>query len=210
LIALAAWLCSPTVVLASEQVASEPSLTRIEVDRLDEVFVKPGVNWQQYTHVLLEPLDMSATEIKAPAGTHKRDIKPLTDKQKQDFDTSYRRAFIRELIEDDAFMEAHQPQPFTLRIQAKLLTLAPTYIPDSRVNISGRNKVYTETAGKIEMAFEISDAGTGEVLARVSDERSAMRMWRQNTALQNRSQVNQIMGTWARIFRNHLDDVAGR
>lgn len=202
------WL--PVVGLQAAELVEPPALTKVKMDRLDEVYAKPGVDWHQYTHVLLAPLDMSDTEIKAPSGTHKRDVKPLTDKQKNTFDTAFQRAFTRELHEDDAFQLAARAQPNTLKIQGKLLQLAPTYIPDSRMAASGRNRVYSETAGTIKMQFDIYDAASGELLAQVTDKREATRMWRENNAVQNRAQVNQIMGSWARIFRNHLDAVSGR
>lgn len=204
--------CLPVVGLQAAEVAESqaPALTKVKLDRLDEVYAKPGVDWHQYTHVLLAPLDMNDTEIKAPSGTHKRDIKPLTDKQKEAFNSAFQRAFTRELNEDDAFQAASEAQANTLKIQGKILQLAPTYIPDSRMAASGRNRVYSETAGTITMQFEIYDAVSGELLAKVTDKREATRMWRENNAVQNRAQVNQIMGSWARIFRNHLDDVSAR
>jgi hypothetical protein len=205
--AMLAVLWLPAVAASA---APTSALAEVRVDRLDEVLAKPGVDWQQYTRVLLAPLDLSEVTIAAPAATPKRDVKPLTAAQQQAIGESYSRAFSRELVEDELFVAVDTAQPGTLTIKAKLLAWAPTYLPSERLEASGRNRVYTETAGKLTLQVEIYDATSGELLARVTDERAATRMWRQNNSVQNRAQINQVMGAWARIFRTHLGDVTGR
>lgn len=207
-IALCVSLLLPAAGALAGAVVSD-GLEPVEIKRLDEVRAKPNVQWQAYTHVQLAPLDMSEAVIKAPSRTDKRDIKPLTEKQVQEFNEIYQKAFTRELIEDGAFTTGEGEQK-SLLIRAKVLELAPTHIPDRRTNASGFNKVYTETAGKITMAFDILDASTGELLAQVVDQREGNRMWRENNEIHNRSQVRQMMGSWARIFRNHMDHLAGQ
>jgi len=202
-----ALMAVPFVAAADVEASANAGMEKVKVKRLDEVLAKPNIDWGKYTNVSITPLDMTATKIKAPSGTHKRDIPELTEKVQAPFKDLYLKAFTREFSEDGLLAEAGSKKPGTLRIDSKILELAPTYIPNSTMNVSGRNKVYTETAGKIEMQFDIYDAATGEHLARVTDKREATKMWRENNSVHNRSQINQIMGTWARIFRTHLDDL---
>lgn len=182
-------------------------LEKVKVKRLDEVFVKPDVDWAIYTGVAIDPLDMTATKIKAPSSTKKRDIPVLDEKFEAPFKESYMKAFTREFSEDNLLVDAGAAKAGTLRISAKLLELAPTYIPSGQMNI-GRSDVYTETAGKMQIQFDLYDAKTGEHLAKITDQREGTRMWRENNRVNNRSQVNQIMNAWARLLRTHLDDIA--
>ncbi|MDN3638154.1 DUF3313 family protein [Simiduia curdlanivorans] len=202
-----ALMAAPLVTAAGVEASANAGMEKVEVKRLDEVLAKPNIDWAKYTSVSITPLDMSTTTIKAPSGTHKRDIPELTEKIQAPFKDLYLKAFTREFSEDGLLAEAGSKKSGTLRIDSKILELAPTYIPDSTMNASGRNRAYTQTAGKIQMQFDIYDAATGEHLATVTDKREATKMWRENNSVQNRSQINQIMGTWARIFRTHLDDL---
>lgn len=201
----------PLSVMVSADTAQVPAgLEKVKVKRLDHVYARPGIDWSQYSKVIVDPLDMSQTVIKAPSHTLKKDIPTLNDKNSAPFKASFMKAFTREFTEDDLLVEVKDAKPGTLRISAKLLEIAPTYFPNSRTEFSSRNKVYSETAGKLEMQFEIRDAATGELLTQATDKREANRMWRENNPIENRAQINQIMGTWARIFRTHLEDVAGQ
>ncbi|BFM10018.1 hypothetical protein R50072_01710 [Simiduia litorea] len=202
-----ALMAAPFVSAADAEVSASAGMEKVKVKRLDEVMVKPNIDWGKYTSVRITPLDMSTTKIKAPSGTHKRDIPELTEKTQAPFKDLFLKAFTREFSEDGLLADEGTNKPGTLRIDSKILELAPTYIPDSKMNASGRNRAYTETAGKIQMQFDIFDAATGEHLATITDKREATKMWRENNAVQNRSQINQIMGTWARIFRTHIDDL---
>ncbi|UTA48181.1 DUF3313 domain-containing protein [Simiduia sp. 21SJ11W-1] len=205
-VALAGVLMMPASNALAESAPAD-GLAPVKVKRLDEVRAKPGVAWGEYTHVQLLALDVSDVAIKAPAQTHKRDIKPLTDKQKAALSESYARAFTRELIEDGIFKTAEQGAANTLVIRAKLVEIAPNYIPSSGFAMSGRHRVYAENAGKMTMTFELLDGASGELLAQITDEREGTRMWREINPVEVRSQTNQIMSSWARIFRNHLDDL---
>ena len=194
-------------VAADETDIATSGMEKVKVKRLDEVFAKPNVDWTKYSAVSISPLDMSTTKIKAPSGTYKRDIPAITEETSAPFKESYLKAFTQEFSEDGLLAEDNIDKAATLPIEARLLQIAPTHIPNSRTNASGRNRVYSETAGKLEMQFDIFDGATGEHLASVKDRREATKMWRENNRVHNRTQLNQIMGTWARIFRTHLDDI---
>ena len=69
-----ALIAAPFVSAADAEASASTGMEKVKVKRLDEVMVKPNIDWGKYTSVSITPLDMSATKIKAPSGTHKRDV----------------------------------------------------------------------------------------------------------------------------------------
>lgn len=197
------------VALAIPQVhADAPAgMEKVKVKRLDSVYKKPGADLSQYTGIYVEPLDLTAAEIKYPRDTKKRDQKPLTEKDIAMFQEMYAKAFTRELSEDSFLVTESSAKDGTLVLKARVLEIAPTYVPNDLMESSGRNRVYAETAGDLTIQFDFIDGKTGELLVRATDKREPTRQWREINSVQVRSQVNQLMGSWARIVRTHLEDV---
>lgn len=185
-------------------------LEKVKVRPFDQVFTKPGVQWSQYKSVLVDPLDLSQTTIDPPesSGRHKVKVPPLSEEQIAHFQEAYIKAFSRELTEDNLFSQTDKPQPGSLRISASLLEIAPTYLPESHIESSGRNAVYAESAGSLTILVKISDASSGELLAQVTDkrDRTTHGMWREINRVEARSQMRQIMSNWARLFRSRLEE----
>ena len=184
-----------------------PGMQEVKVKRLDTVYSKPDTDWAQYSGIYVEPLDLSGAEIDVPSGTRKMDVPKLTDDHIAMFQELYMNAFTREFTEDGLFATEAAAKDGALVLRTKVLVIAPSYIPDRRMQYSGRNKAYTENAGKMTLQFDFVDGKTGELLARAVDRREPTRMWRENNPVQNRSQVSQLMGSWARIVRTNLEEL---
>lgn len=198
---------SPALFAADAEEAPA-GLEPIKISRLDQAYAKPGLDWGSYGAIVIAPLDMAEVTVKAPSQIHKRDLAPLSDRDKTLYIDSFKRAFNREFSQHLAVdrSSGEQPplhSPSAIILSAKLVTLAPTYAETRRPS-SAPHRVYSETSGKITMQFEIRDHASGELLAQMTDEREASRMWRENNSVQNRAQVRQIMSTWAGIFAKNL------
>lgn len=182
-------------------------MEKVKVKRLDTVYKKPDVDWSRYAGIYVEPLDLTGVDIKYPRDTKKRDQKPLSEKSIAQFKELYHKAFTRELSEDGFLVAESAAKEGALVLKARVLEIAPTYVPDSLMETSGRNRVYAETAGKMTIQFDFVDGKTGELLVQATDKREPTRQWREINSVQVRSQVNQLMGSWARIVRTNLEDV---
>lgn len=201
---ISAVLAMPQAMAGQAPEGMEP----VKVKRLDSVYKKPHIDWSQYAGIYVEPLDVAGATIKYPRDTKNRDKKPLTEKQIGMMQELYAKAFTRELSEDDFLVAEASGKEGVLILRAKVLEIAPSYVPRSEIENSGLNKVYAENFGKMKIQFQFVDGKTGEVLVQAVDQREPTRMWRELNSVQVRSQMNQLMGSWARIIRTNIEDVA--
>lgn len=91
---------------------------------------------------------------------------------------------------------------------AILTRIAPTAPKDdNRSRPTGRNKVFSEGAGKMGVEVIFSDAETGEALALAKDTRSGSSIWGVNNSVTNAAEVRRVFNPWAMQTRAQLDQV---
>ena len=176
-------------------------------------YVDPNADFSQYGKILLDPLDMSRTEIiQPPSPTGTRISKPweLTDRDRSALQKAFSEVFTRELEETGDYDVVTEPGPDVLRLSATSTQLAPAAAKDDLASRgSGRSRVYTEGAGSMAIAFGLSDSQSGEILAVVKDARRGSPAWGINNSVTNLSDVRFMFARWARMLRARLDIAHG-
>ena len=189
------------------------NLHRVKNAQVGVAYLDPEADFSRFQQVLLDPLDMSRTEIVQPNRTTsavaRRDT-VLTERNIENIQAAFADVFTRELQETGDFEIVTEPGPNVLRISATVTQIAPTAPGDNpRSRASGRVRVWTEGAGQMAIAFGFSDSETNEVLAVVKDARRGSPTWGVNNSVTNLSDVRFMFARWARMIRARLDIAHG-
>lgn len=180
--------------------------------RVGLAYVDPDADFSRFTRVMLDPLDLSKTEIVQPdrstSATSRRPWE-LNEQDIQRLQTAFREAFTEELQETGDYSIVSEPGQDVLRISASIDRIAPSASKDDASRGTGRTRVYTESAGSMSISFGFSDSESGDVLAIVRDARRGTPTWSQNNAVTNMSDVRFMFRHWARMLRARLDIAHG-
>ena len=219
-----ALLLIPAFLIACESTPREPEFSddSVIMDRLHRVtnarvgvaYLDPDADFSQFEKILLDPLDMSKTQIVQPnrANTSVAGNRPweLTDNDRETMQRVFAEVFTRELQETGDYTVVTEPGPGVLRISATVTQIAPNASRDDlRSRPAGRSRVYTEGAGSMAIAFGFSDSESGEIIAVVKDARSGSPTWGVNNSVTNLSDVRFMFARWARMVRARLDIAHG-
>ena len=115
--------------------------------------------------------------------------------------------FAKELQKSSAYKVASDAGPDVLRVKPRILDLyvnAPDVGP-------GRTRTLVSSAGEMTLVAELADSASGQVLARVADQRDASkggRMYLVNGTV-NEEEARKIAAGWAQILRKALDKAHG-
>ncbi len=197
---------------ASKDAATIPdNLVRVDHTSTRLAYVDPSADFSQYTAILLTPLGVDNVEIIQPSasitttGSRKWE---LTDADKQRLQQDFRRAMVQQLSDKGGYALVETPANNVMRISAILTRIAPTAPKDdNRSRPPGRNKVFTEGAGKMRIEVTFSDSETGAVLALAKDTRSGLRIWGINNSVTNGAEVRRMFTAWAMQIRTQLDRI---
>ena len=210
-------------VVACSQTPTEPKFSDSDIilDRLHRVknaqvgvaYLDPEADFSRFTKIMLDPLDMSRTEIVQPnrsTSAVARRPSELTDRNIENIQAAFKDVFTRELSETGDFEVVDEPGPDVLRISATVTQIRPTAPTDNpRSRASGRTRVFTEGAGSMAIAFGFVDSETNEILAVVKDARGGTPTWGVNNSVTNLSDVRFAFARWARMIRARLDIAHG-
>jgi hypothetical protein len=187
------------------------NLVRIDHSAAKLAYVDPTADFSKYTAILLTPLGVDNVEIIQPYSsittTGNRNWQ-LTAADKQRLRQDYRDAMIKQLSQKGGYTMVESAADHVLQISARLTRIAPTAPKDdSRSRPTGRNKVFTEGAGKMGVEVTFSDSETGEVLALAKDTRSGSSIWGINNSVTNAAEVRRVFNAWAMQIRAQLDRI---
>lgn len=187
------------------------NLVRIDHTNAKLAYVDPTADFSKYTAILLTPLGVDNVEIIQPSSsittTGNRNWQ-LTAADKQRLQQDYREAMIKQLSQKGGYTMVESAADHVLQISARLTRIAPTAPKDdSRSRPTGRNKVFTEGAGKMGVEVTFSDSETGEVLALAKDTRSGSSIWGINNSVTNAAEVRRVFNAWAMQIRAQLDRI---
>jgi hypothetical protein len=187
-------------------------LARRDVKGLDNVYVRPNVEFPPYKTVMIDPVQVEFSKDWDPNDT--RDISRRLDAQdlqniKNEVAKLFRASFADELTKG-GYPLIDQPQADTMRVMPAIINL---YINAPDTMSAGRSRTYTTEAGHMTLVMEIRDGPTGQLLARVVDARTAGGMggymtWTNSTT--NRADAQVEFDDWAKRLRNALDRLNGK
>lgn len=180
---------------------------------LDLVYVRPGVQFKAYTSVLIDaPVGVAFDRAWDPNRdvhtTSRRLSTQDIQRMRDEMSTEFRAVFADELGKG-GYSIVEQPGELTLRVSA---SLADVYInaPD-RIE-PGRVTVYTVESGRMTLEMELRDGPTGQLLARVVDEKVGddTGTLQLTNSVTNSADFRRAVRAWARRLVKALDKVNGR
>ena len=126
------------------------------------------------------------------------------DRIKMDVSTLFREVFTAELI-DGGYQLVEQAGDDVLMVKPGIVDL-DVIAPDLRT--ASRTSTYSESAGEMTLMLELYDSVTNDKIATAKDRKRDYQRgyveWR--TSVSNRATAKRMMSSWARAFREQLDD----
>src|SRR6202046_5493931 len=142
-------------------------LQKISIKGIDIAYALPGATLAGYTKVMIDPISVRfRKDWKPTVPGSTRGVSP--DEQQRIREAVAKvvyDAFVEELKKSGYSLTA-APGEDVLRVQAAIVNL---YITAPDVMTPGRSRVYTVSSGEMTVVAELSDADSGQVVARVAD-----------------------------------------
>jgi hypothetical protein len=170
--AIAALVVSPTVFATYrsglDKLLPPDGMTRAKVKGFGLAYVQPHGSLGAYDKVLLDPVSVAYRRDWDPERTGSRI--QISDEQREALRTavagSVHDAFAKALQQGGRYRIVDQAGPGVLHVRLKVVDL---YLNFAGAPTAGRSRTYSASTGEISMVAELSDAGSGQVLARVAD-----------------------------------------
>ena len=181
-------------------------LERVANSRVDRVWVKPGVDFSQYTEIGL--LDCSVSfrrnwRMNHP-GVRTRDMERIKSTLADEF-----RQVFTEALETGGHPVITDADDHVLLIRPAIIDL-DVAAPDT--NSGGRSNSFTTSPGAMTLVIELYDSVSNEILARAIDRRRTYNVGnvlRWTTRGTNRDAARRILRIWANQLVSRLDEIRG-
>lgn len=189
---------------------SHDGLELVSTKPLDSVYRKPDSNLGGYQHLIVG--DCSVAFRKNWQRDHnaasRSSLRWVSDDEvastKSKLAELCREVFIEELQRDGIYTIVDASAEGVLELRPSIVDL-DINAPDSMT--PGRSSSYTTSFGSMRLYLEIYDSVSGEILARVSDKRSApdkgQLEW--TNALTNMQDAKRILRYWGKMLRQLMD-----
>ena len=203
---LVAALCAACATESRVPDVTHDGLERVEGSRVARAWVKPDVDFSQYTHVgLLDCMVSFRRNWRMNhSGVRTRDMERI----KSDLANEFRTVFTQEL-ENGGFPVVDAPDDHVLLVRPAIIDL-DVAAPDT--NSAGRSDSFTTSPGRMTLVIELFDSVSNEILARAVDRRNARNVGniRWTTRGTNRDAARRILRQWAGMLVAKLDEVHGK
>ncbi|MFO1323629.1 MAG: DUF3313 family protein [Burkholderiales bacterium] len=191
------------------------ALVEVKSKRFDQVAVQPGADFRRYTKVMLNPTevtfarswikDMNANRISLLTRTTPGDAERIARSVRTGFDDALAKALQRA-----GYAIVTAPGPDVLALSPRVVDL---YVnAPASITMAVPSRVYTQDAGEATFAFDVQDATTGTLLARVDDRRTAgdrgnfRSSFMITNPVTNDRDFGQVLALWARDSVRTLDE----
>lgn len=194
-------------------VVSHDGLTLVPNTKFQEVYRLPDADLSSYTEVGIAPCkvafkknwlrDQNSSRMDLSSRVTQKDVDKIKDSLSEACEEQFRAA----LQEDPAYnlVDAFDDGEQVLVLHPSIINL-DINAPDTMH--AGRSRSYTTSSGEMTLSLELSDATTGETLARAVDKRRGLDtnhlQW--SNSVTNRADANRILKRWATILREGLDE----
>jgi hypothetical protein len=210
---LAASLVLPVLAASKSELEAAVSidgLEKIKVKGLDLAYARPGASLASYNRVKVDPVEVAfdtAWDPKRTGSSFKLDAKER-EAIRSGTATIVRDEFIKALQAKSGYQVTEESGPDVLRVKTRIVDL---YVNAPDTMSPGITRTYTLSAGRMTLVAELYDSESGQVLARVADQREARntgQMQLTNRAT-NEWAASDVAAGWARLLRNALDKAHG-
>ncbi|GIU53901.1 DUF3313 family protein [Shewanella sp. KT0246] len=191
---------------------TKDGLVKVDNSKLELSYVKPGVNWRQYTKLYFVPTKVTndhPADYRAPRIDRQTDGAFATydlpqeslDKMAVQFSKTVKDVFNSE----QPFELVSSKGPNTLIVETAVSDIrlsAP--VENSRRSYNSMGATYTQNSGSMVLLAVLKDGQTGDVLAKAADRAMGFDQWRQNTKVFNWGDVKTVYRRWVTDFKNAL------
>ncbi|HEU5134808.1 MAG TPA: DUF3313 family protein [Steroidobacteraceae bacterium] len=199
------------VTLAKEKPPQNwDGLERKKVKGLDNVYVRPNVQFTPYKSVMLDETQVEFSKnweksfdfSDRPNAAEMQKIRENVAKLMQE-------RFTKELV-DNGYTVVTSSAEDTLEVRTAIIDL---FVNAPDLKSPGNTKSYTTSAGRMTLVLEARDGPTGQLLARAVDHEEdehmgGYMMW--TTGASNTADARRIIDTWAKQLRKSLDRLNGK
>lgn len=181
-------------------------LERVANSKVERAWVKPGVDFSQYTEVeLLDCLVSFRRNWRMNhQGVRTRDMERI----KSTLSDGFRQVFT-EALENGGYPVVTQANDIVLMVRPAIIDLD---VAAPATNSGGRSDSFTTSPGTMTLVIELYDSVSNEILARAIDRRRARNVgnlqW--TTSGTNRDAAQKILRRWADLLVSRLDEVHGK
>ena len=203
---LAAALCADCATESRLPDVTHDGLERVEGSRVARAWVKPDVDFSQYTHVGL--LDCTVAFRRNWRMNHRNVRTRDMERIQRDLADEFRTVFTQEL-ENGGFPVVESPAEHVLLVRPAIIDLD---VAAPQTSSGGRSDSFTASPGRMTLVVELFDSVSNEILARAIDRRVARNVGniRWTTSGTNRNAARRILRQWAGMLVAKLDEVHGR
>ena len=201
----------PTLQSGPDAQVTSEGLVRVENSRVDDAFMNPDVDFNRFTGIMIDPLDVSNVKIIQPdtSSYSTRSKKwELTDEDRKYLQDTYVLKMDDYVIQRGGYKPIDEPAENVIRLSVALIQIAPS-APKPK-DTYGRSTTFTSNAGAISVAGVLFDSGTGQVIARFADTRESTDRWQRNLESSNKAEIRRIFDFWAQLFQYRLDVLTGK
>jgi Protein of unknown function (DUF3313) len=212
LLVIAAALVLAAVPVAAGEAPTEEwdGLVRQSSDKLDNVWVRPDVQFKAYRRVRLPPVEVSFAEDWDPNRGSRRSSGTLTNEDILKIRTELSEMFHKEFsshLAKGGYVLAESNDDDVLIVQAALANVYIHGPEGKRIREAGGH--YTMEPGRVSVVMQLSDSVTQQLLARVVDTQEGFEYgnltW--NSSIKSSTEVQRILDLWAYELRKGLDRV---
>jgi hypothetical protein len=192
-----------------DEAMSRDGLQKTSVKGVDLAYARPGASLAAYKRVKLDPVEVEFDKSWDPSNTGSR-IK-LSSEEREKIKAGVAKLveeeFAKALQKGGTYQIASESAPDVLRVKVNILNL---YVnaPSAAAGV-GRSKTYVSSAGQMTLLAELSDAASGQMLARVADRREANGVGARRMQLAdhmlNEDAAREVAAAWAQTLRKALD-----
>jgi hypothetical protein len=207
-------VCVPGVAVAEKPPQEWDGLQRRTSKTLENVYVRPNVEFKAYKRVRLDPVQVAMDKSWDPnegrVGLQGRLSSEDILRIRGELSQAFRDVFAEHLSKSAYPLVATNGEDVLL-VQAALINV---YInaPDTMMDSGGTARSFAMDAGRMTLVMQLVDSVTGQILARVVDTRQgpATGSLKWSNSVTNSAEVRRVIGQWADALCKALDEVNGR
>jgi uncharacterized protein DUF3313 len=186
---------------------TEDGLKKVDVPGVDAAYVRPGATLGTYQRILLDPVQVAFSKDWKPMKTGS--YMPLSDEDREKIRRDLANLFVTtatDVLQKGGYPVVTESGPDVLRVSAGL---ADVYINAPDTMTPGRNYNFVMSAGHMTLVAEMRDSETGQIMARVFDQRETRNnhYLELSTSVSNSAEARNAITTWANILLARLNSV---
>lgn len=201
----------PTIQSGPDAETTFDGLTLVDNTKMAKVWARSDIDLNGYTKLLPVITNVTYATVRHEntqmARRTNQENFALSDKEKQNFETSAAEVIAEEFAKSQKFTITDQPGEGVLVVRVEILDVASKVPAD---DFPGRQQVYVRTIGDAGLVLELYDAESKQILARAVDRQEFSYpgdQMRLSSPFMNAAQVKNGLSRWASRLVQGLDSL---